>query len=142
MYWRIFYGVLKTLLGFTFLNLINVPLIDLLYKVMRPEIIEDPTNVFYAVVNNLLQHHPLSVTYFLSIYLIFWGLVDIFLSAALLKHKHWAFPTSLWLIVFFVIYELHRFSHTHSLMLLIFILIDIFIFWLIQREYKKFKLPH
>jgi len=137
MYWRIFYGVLRILLGLTLLKLINVPLADLLYGIMGQELIEDPTDILFTVANYFLQLHPIQVTYFLSAYLIFWGIIDIFLSTSLLKHKMWAFPVSLWLIAFFVLYELYRFLHTYSLILLGVVLIDFVIFWLIQREYKR-----
>jgi uncharacterized membrane protein len=137
MYWRLFYGTFRILLGLALLKLINVPLADLLYRVMGKELTEDPSDLIFTIVNTFLQLHPLSITYFLSGYLIFWGIVDIFLSANLLKDRLWAFPVSLWLISLFVVYELYRFYHTHSQILLCVILVDIVILGLIQREYKK-----
>jgi len=140
MYWRIFYGALRTVLGLVLLKLINVPFSELLYRLLGQEVIEDPSDFLFTTANYFLQLHPLSVTYFLSAYLIFWGITDIFLSICLLKHRLWAFPVSLGLIVLFVLYELYRFTHTHSLMLLGVICIDGIIFWLIHREYRKTKL--
>jgi len=140
MYWRVSYGVLRTLLGLVLLKLINVPLADLLHMIMGQELIEDPADVLLTFTNNFLQLHPFQVTYFLSAYLIFWGFIDIFISVNLLKQRMWAFPVSLWLIAFFILYLLYRFAHTHSLILLSVILLDVIIFWLIQKEYKKVKL--
>ncbi len=142
MYWRILYGVLRTLLGLALLKLINMPISELLYNIMGQELIEDPSGFLFSAINYFLQLQPLSVTYFLSTYFIFWGVTDIFLSTNLLRHKMWAFPVSLWLIAFFVLYELYRFVNTNSLILLSVIFVDIVIFWLIQREYKKIKLIH
>lgn len=142
MYWRICYGFLRTLLGLALLKLINVPLADLLYRIMGKEITEDPTDPLFAAASHFLQLHPLTVTYFLAAYLIFWGVIDIFLSMALLKDKIWAFPAGLWLMAFFIIFEFQRFFHNHSSILLSVILVDMIIFWLIQREYKKVKAGH
>lgn len=137
MWWRIFYGTLRTILGLVFLELINVPFTDILYKIFGYELAEDPADILFSTINSFLQLHPFSVTYFLSIYLIFWGILEIFLSINLLRHKLWVFPVSLYLIVFFVIYELFRFFHTHSIILLLIIVVDIVIFWLIKNEYQK-----
>jgi uncharacterized membrane protein len=142
MYWRIVYGVLRTLLGLVLLNFINLPISDLLNKVLGRELSEDPTDLLFSIVNHFLENNPLSITYFISAYLIFWGIVDIVLSFNLLKDKIWAFPVSLWLIGFFVFYELFRFTHTKSLILIAIIFIDIIIMFLIQREYKKVKLKN
>lgn len=139
MWWRILYGIIRLFVGFAFLKLVNTPLIDLLYKLTSTEIGEDPTDFFIGILNSFLQVHPLTVTYFLSAYLIFWGMVDIFLSVSLLKHRLWAFPVTLWLIALFVLYMFYRFTHTHSPILLATIVFDFWIFWLISREFKKIK---
>jgi uncharacterized membrane protein len=137
MWWRIFYGGLRLILGVALLKLVNEPLSNVLYLIMGQELIQDPNDVLFSTINLFLQAHPLSVTYFLAIYLIFWGIVDIVLSINMLKHHIWAFPIGLYLIGFFILYEIYRFFHTHSLILLTVILIDIGIFWLIKREYKR-----
>jgi len=137
MWWRIFYGVLRTVLGLALLKVTHTPFSDLLYTIMGKELIEDPSDFLFNTLLSFLQVHPLSVTYFLSAYLIFWGLLDIFLSINLLKHRVWAFPVSLYLIAFFMIYEMYRFFHTYSLFLFSVIVIDVAIFMLIRREYKK-----
>jgi uncharacterized membrane protein len=137
MWWRIFYGTMRIILGFWLLNLIDMPLSDLLHSLMSHELVEDPNDLLYRILNSFLQLHPLSVTYFLSAYLLFWGATDIVLSASLLRHKLWAFPASLTLIGFFVGYELYRLTETRSLILLFFICVDAGIWWLIKDEWRK-----
>lgn len=139
MYWRVLYGAIRILVGLTLLEFINIPFTVLLQRIMSHELAEDPADDLFTFTNHFLQIHPLHVTYFLSFYLIFWGIIDIFLSINLLKRKTWAFPASLGLVTFFVLYELYRLTHTHSLILLSIILIDIIIIWVINREYKKVK---
>jgi len=139
MGWRILYGSLRLILGFILLRLIGTPLSEIFYKVMSHELIEDPTDLLVQTASPLLQHLSFTVTYFIAAYLIFWGVIDILLSINLLKHKVWVFPISIYLIVIFVIYEIYRFSYTHSLVLASIIIIDIVLVWLIRKEYNKLK---
>ena len=73
MWWRIFYGTMRIIVGIWLLNLIDMPLSDLWHSLMSHELVEDPNDLLYRILNSFLQLHPLSVTYFLSAYLIFWG---------------------------------------------------------------------
>lgn len=139
MWWRIFYGIARTFFGLVLFRFIDIPFSDLLHTVMSHELDEDPSSIVFHFFNSFFQTHPFTVTHFIAIYLIFWGVVDVVLSINLLMHKRWAFPVSLYLILFFVLYEIFRFFHTHSFVLLSVIVVDIFIFWFILREYKKVK---
>lgn len=140
MYWRIGYGVLRIIFGFALLKWINTPLADIVQNIMGHEIAEDPSDTLFTFINYFLNIHPVHITYFLAGYVFFWGFIDIVLSISLLKHKPWAFPLTLWLIGLFVCYELFRFTHTHSLVLLGVIGVDIIIMWLIYRESRKLQL--
>lgn len=137
MWWRILYGFLRLILGFVLLRLVGTPIADIFYKLMAHELIEDPRDFLMRAVSPLLQHLSFTVTYFLAAYLLFWGIIDILLSINLLKHKMWAFPVSIYLIGIFVLYEIYRFTHTHSLILACVIIIDMILIWLIRKEYLK-----
>lgn len=139
MWWRIFYGTLRTALGLALLKLINVSFSEILYRVMNYELSEDPSDTLFRTIDGYLQAHPYTVTHFIAFYLIFWGVLDVVLSINLLREKIWAFPISLYLIALFVLYELYRFTHTHSLALLFIIGVDIVVFMLIRREYRLVK---
>jgi len=137
MWWRIFYGFIRIILGGVLLRLVGTPISEIFYQLTRHEVIEDSHDILLRIVSPLLHHMPLTVTYFIAFYLIFWGVVDIFLSINLLKHNIWAYPISLATISIFIFYELYRVSHTHSLILAIVIIIDIVILMIIKGEYKK-----
>ena len=139
MWWRIFYGVLRTMLGLALLQVVDVPFTDILYRLLGRELIEDPQDALFMIVHSFLQVHPITVTYFLSAYLLFWGFIDIVLSIQMLRKKMWAFPVSMYLIALFVSYELYRLIHTHSRILLFVIVIDILVLWIIHREYTKMR---
>jgi len=137
MWWRIFYGVLRLIFGAVLLQAVGSPFSALFYQIMGHELIKDPSDMLYVAVNFLLNHQHLYVTYFLAFYFIFWGILDIILSINLLKDKLWAFPLSLVLIALFVVYEIFRYFHTYSVILLAVIIIDTLVFWLIYVEYKR-----
>ena len=139
MWIRIIYGLVRVVFGLALLKIVGMSFLDILNYLLDKEIVFNPLNFIYTFTVNWLEHNPMYVTYFLASYFIFWGTLDTVLSYNLLKDKHWAFPVSLVLIVVFVIYEIFRFTHTHSLMLLWIIIFDIFLFWLIKREYNRVK---
>lgn len=139
MWWRIFYGLIRFLSGLALLRMIGTPLSDIFFRIMRTELVEDPSDRFVQVVGHALHQHSYEVTFFLAFYFIFWGVVDIWLSISLLRHQTWAFPVSLVLITVFVIYGIFRFFHTHSLVLLVVILVDIVLIRLIWQEYQRMR---
>ncbi len=139
MFWRALYGLVRLLIGLSLLHLVGTPLIGVLTKLMSHEIAEDPHDLVFSFATHLLHLHPLEVTYFLAGYLIFWGLLDIAMAYSLLTIRLWAFPSSILLMLFFTGYELLRFFHTHSLILLGVIAIDGVIIWLVYREYTLLK---
>lgn len=140
MWWRIFYGAMRLALGVVMLKFfIGIPFSELLYDVMSHEVTEDPTDALFQFVYILLQDHSFTVTYFVALYLIFWGIIDVVLSVCLLKRKLWAFPVSIGLIGLFVFYSIYRFFHTHSLVLLGVICIDMLVLYVIHREYRLLK---
>lgn len=139
MWWRMGYGALRILFGLAFLKVVGVSLLDLITSFMSHELIEDPKDILYMFIKHHLTDHALYVSYFLALYFIFWGVIDIVLSYNLIRRKLWAFPLSLTLIALFVVYEIIRFSHTHSIVLLWIIFVDILIFGLIWKKYKDLK---
>ncbi len=140
MWWKVIYGVIRIWVGLSALKLVGTPLLDVVTKVMRRELVEDPNDVIFNFITYWLNGHAVYVTYFLAIYLIFWGVTDIVLSYNLIKHKLWAFPVTIVLIFGFICYEIFRYFHTHSLFLLGLIIFDAFVMWLIWKEYEKLKL--
>ncbi|MCX6737932.1 MAG: DUF2127 domain-containing protein [Candidatus Parcubacteria bacterium] len=139
MWWRMLYGFLRLISGLFLLHLVGTPLADIFYKIMSHELIEDPNDLLIRVIGPLLQNFSFTVNYFIAVYLVLWGIIDIFLSVNLLKRKKWAFPISIYAIGILVLYEIYRFSYTHSFVLACVIIIDIILIWLIRKEYHKLK---
>ncbi len=139
MFWRIGYGTVRFIVGLVLLRYIGTPLSDIFARTFRSEFFEEPREHFIHAVSPFAHHFSFEITYFLAIYLIFWGAIDVSLSIQLLRLKLWAFPLTMWLISLFVVYEVYRYTHTHSLILLGIIIIDLFLILLINGEFKRVK---
>ncbi len=139
MWWRIFYGFLRVILGFTLLRITGLLLSEFIYSLMEHEVTGEMNDVILGKLYVLFEIHDYTITHFLAFYFIFWGVVDIVLSVCLLKYITRVFPIAMGLIVLFILYGIFRFSVTHSLVLLCVIFIDTCILYLIHSEYIKLK---
>ncbi len=139
MWWRISYGFLRVFLGLALLKVIGRPLIEVATKVMEHELLGKTPDVIFTFISKILTENDFSVTYFLTFYFIFWGVVDIVLSYNVLRDNLWAFPFSLAVVGLFILYGLFRFTYTHSLVLLGIITLDFLITILIYKEYERIR---
>jgi len=139
MWWRIIYGVIRIIVGVSFLRFIGQPLTDFVYLLMSHELLGKTGDAVLEKIYLLFQPHEFTVTYFIAAYFIFWGAIEIVLSLCLLKKIPTAFPIAMSLIIVFIMYALFRYVHTHSLILLGVIIIDIGILYLINHEYKQLQ---
>lgn len=137
MWWRILYGVFRISLGLLLLKIIHQPISELLRTLWRNDLVDDPRSSLAFYLFNFFAHHDFTVTFFFAFYFIFWGVVDILLSVALLHHQMWAFPFSVMLIISFMVYELVRLLETHSPVLIVLLCIDTLVLWLIYREWSR-----
>ena len=93
-----------------------------------------------AVANHLYnsaQHISAGSERFAAIYLIAHGIVKIGLVVALLKDQRWAYPTAMIVFAAFVVYQLHRFTVTHAVLLIPLSLFDFIVIGLIWLEYRR-----
>jgi uncharacterized membrane protein len=105
----------------------------------QAELQEDP----HDLVANYIQHHfaafSLSSKSFIFFYLLSHGVIKLLLAIALLRKRLWAYPAAIFVFILFVIYQLYRYSFTHSVFLVLITIFDIFIVWLTWHEYKRAK---
>jgi uncharacterized membrane protein len=73
---------------------------------------------------------------FASIYLLIHGLAKVGLAVALWLNALWAYPPAIAIFSAFGLYQIYRFTHTHSIALLILTIFDAAIVWLTWEEYR------
>ncbi len=100
------------------------------------ELAKEPGNWIANAVQRSLQSFSSDTQHFVTAYLIGHGLIKVLLVAGLWREKLWAFPTSLAFLAIFLVYQLYRFAHTHSIALLGLAILDAIVIGFIAREYQ------
>ncbi len=103
------------------------------------ELAEDPHDVIANYLLKVAADFSLDARIFSSVYLLAHGLVKIFLVGALLKKKLWAYPLAMIVFILFIIYQLYRYGHTGSVLLLLLSGFDFILIILTWLEYRFLK---
>lgn len=76
---------------------------------------------------------------FAIVYLLLHGVVKLVLVVALYRKLVRVYPVAVLVLGAFVAYELLRASHTHSVLLVVFAVLDVVIIVLVLREYRELR---
>lgn len=114
----------------------HVDLANIAVYLTAPELAEDPDDLVANYLRNAVIHLSANTKSFVTVYLLFHGLVKLSLMIGILRGKLWAYPTACGFIALFVCYQVYRISHTHSLALLVFMFVEVLTLYLIWREYR------
>ncbi len=134
---KLFFGFFEVLTG-TILAISGKLIVNnLVIFLTQQEISEDPNDFFANSLIQISNGISSSLHVFAIVYLIFHGVVNIFLGAFLLKGKLWAYPAAIGVFFPFLIYQIYRYFHTHSLALIFLSIFDAFVMWIIFMEYNK-----
>jgi uncharacterized membrane protein len=132
-------GVLETIGGILFIFVSPKALNSLVIFFTAHELSEDPDDWFATTLRHAVYNLSPDTKLFVSVYLVAHGLIKVFLVAGLLREKLWAYPTALWFLGIFLLYQFYQFSHTHSLGLLALSAFDLFVASLVWLEYRSRK---
>jgi uncharacterized membrane protein len=103
------------------------------------ELAEDPRDLVANFLLNHVAHLSADTRLFGAAYLLVHGAVKIFLVAGLLTNKRWSYPTALAVLGAFMLYQLYRFSYTHSIWLAAVTVVDLIVVVLIYEEYRAVR---
>jgi uncharacterized membrane protein len=132
-----FFGVFEILAGIVFAISGRLAINNLIIALTQQEISDDPNDFIANYLIKTANNFSTGTHIFAIVYLIFHGIINIFLAIALLKNKIWAYPWAITGFSIFIIYQVFRYFHTHSLLLLFLTLFDIFIVSVILLEYNN-----
>lgn len=118
------------------------PIERLLMNLVQYELAEQPADFISKFLFNFFTNLTLSTRHFISAYLIFHGLVNLFLVITLWRRHLWAFPVAITLFSIFVTYQFYRLYFHYSLDLLLVSIFDVLIIILTFLEYKRLKLGY
>ena len=108
---------------------------DLVNRITQDELVEDPSDFVATHLLSFAGDFSVGSKQFYALYLLSHGLIKVFLVIGLLREKPWAYPASLVALILFIVYQLYRFSYTHSLGLIVLTVFDLFVIALIWHEY-------
>lgn len=135
-------GLAETIGGLLVLLITQKVLDSFVFFLTAPELAEDPEDRIANYLSNAIQHFSADTKVFASVYLVIHGLIKLFLVAGLLQNRLWAYPLSLWFLGFFIVYQCYRYTHTHSIWLVLLTVVDLVVVFLIWREYQWRKQTH
>jgi len=113
-------------------NIIN----NIIPLLVQEELANDPNDALSNWLLSISQNMLPSTQTFIVVFLALHGLIKIGLVATLSSRNHRAYQIGEIMLLIFVFYQLYRFSHTHSLILLIITIIDIAILALARFKDK------
>lgn len=116
------------------LNFLNHRLPELIVEWSSPWIFTNITSYLHTF---LVSVRP-DTQFFIIAYIGIYGISNICLAAALVSNSKTAYKVSIYLLIAFVFYMIFRLFQTHSLVLFVFLLWDIFCIFLVWYEYQKF----
>jgi uncharacterized membrane protein len=105
----------------------------------QDELVEDPNDFVATRLLHLAQTFSVSSKNFYAFYLLSHGVVKLFLVAALLRDRVWAYPASLVVLGLFILYQVYRFTFTPSAGLVLLTIFDGIVMVLIWHEYRLIR---
>lgn len=107
--------------------------------VTQKELLADPSDP----IANLLVHATAGLQQgaitFAVIYLLIHAIIKLVAVFGLLRNKLWAYPFSLITLGLLVVYQVYDIIVAHSIGMVLLTIFDVFILWLIWREYGKVR---
>ena len=135
-------GVLE-IIGGVFVLFVNPVLLNKGIRfIFAHELSEDPRDKLVNYLLKTARDFSLSAQIFSSIYLISHGAIKVVLIVALLKRKLWAYPSAIAVFSLFILYQLYRYTLTHSILLIFLSVLDVFVIvftWLEYNSVKKYR---
>ena len=109
---------------------------DLVRKICEHLLARAPHSAVALHVFNASQNMTDSSIKFAALYLLSHGLVKALLVICLWMNKLWAYPLTIAVFGAFAVYQVFRFTHTHSWALLVLTVFDVLIILLTWNEYR------
>ena len=111
-------------------------ILNLARLLTQQELTEDPQDRIAHALLTAAEGFSVSSQHFYVFYLLSHGVVKLGLVIALLRDRLWAYPASLVTLSLFILYQLYRYSFTHSLPLLLITGFDLVVIALIWKDFS------
>ena len=114
-------------------------LFKLMERITREELLEDPRDLIANYFLQSAQHFSVSTRNFTAWYLLSHGVLKLWLIIGLLRNGLWYYPVAITTFGLFILYQVYRFSLTHSLWLALITAVDALVIALAWHEYRYLR---
>jgi uncharacterized membrane protein len=129
-------GVLETTGGFLLWFIHPSALYWIIRILTQHELARDPQDLIAVHLLRASQTLLINHRQFAAIYLLAHGATKVMLVVALWMKARWAYPLTIFVFAVFSTYQMYRFSHTHSVALLLLTIFDVGLIYLTWREWR------
>jgi uncharacterized membrane protein len=133
------YSIMEFISGILLFILNHDSLNYLIKLIALPELIEDPKDIIMNYFITLGQNFSINAQYSVAFYLLLHGTTKLAVIWLLLKKKLWAYPLAVAVFGLFISYEIYKYTHSPSVLLLLVIFIDAAMIVMIVLEYRQLK---
>ena len=130
-------GVLETFGGVLFWLFPPSKLNSIVVTLSQHELSRDPHDFIAIHVLRVSEKLLSGNKLFVSLYLLSHGLTKVILVVALWMNALWAYPLTIVVFAAFSVYQMYRYSFTHSIVLLLLTIFDIAIIYLTWMEWRE-----
>lgn len=114
-------------------------LLDLVHVITRTELTEDPRDFVANYLFHAAQDLSVSSQHFAAFYLLSHGAIKLWLIIGLWQKKLRYYPAAIVVFGLFILYQMYRYSFTHSLSLLLITVLDVVVIGLTWFEYQHLR---
>jgi len=105
-------------------------------QIIADELLHHPNDWLAALAANWAVNFSIEAKTFAALYLASHGVVKLMLVVALWRNLAWAYPVSIVAFSAFIVYQLYRFTFTHSVFLIVLTVFDLVVIVLVWHEWR------
>ena len=109
---------------------------DFVGAITHAELVKHSHDFVAAHLAAWARNLSIGTKHFVALYLLSHGAVKLWVIIGLLRERLWYYPVALVVFTAFVIYQIHRYTLTHSVSLLLITIIDLVVIGLTLHEYR------
>lgn len=132
-------GLLEILGGLLLFWVSPSRLSSMIVLLTQHELSEDPQDLLMNFLLKISHDFSISSQHFGIFYLLSHGITKCILVQFLLRKKSWAYPLTILFLILFIVYQLYRYSYSHSAWLILLTIFDILMIWLTWTEYRRIQ---
>jgi uncharacterized membrane protein len=129
-------ALVEIVAGFTILFIPPSVVTNIVFALTQTDLANDPNDFIATTLLTAAQQFAVGGAAFLVFYLLSRGIIKIFIVAALLKNKLWAYPAMLTVTGIFILSQIYQIIKDHSILMIVLTVIDLIVVYFVWREYK------